>query len=109
MPGPNSLSRTDRRGTNRFPLQEDLQYKVLHRAAPRTTGTGKTLNIGSSGILFTTEERLPVGRMVEISVNWPARLGGTCLLKFVATGRVVRADIDKAAVRIWRHACRTPA
>jgi hypothetical protein len=107
MAGPNYLSSADRRGTNRFPLQEDVQYKVLHRAAPRTAGTGKTLNIGSSGILFTTEERLPVGRMVEISVNWPARLGGTCLLKFVATGRVVRAENDKAAVRIERYEFRT--
>jgi len=45
--------------------------------------------------------------MVEISVNWPARLGGTCLLKFVATGRVVRADSDKAAIRIERYEFRT--
>ena len=65
------------------------------------------MNIGSSGILFTTEERLPLGRTVEISVNWPARLGGTCPLKFVAVGRVVRAEIDRAAVRIERYEFRT--
>jgi hypothetical protein len=98
---------TDRRGTSRFPLHEDVQYRVLHRAAARTTGTGKTLNIGSTGILFTTEERLPLGRTVELSVSWPARLGGTCPLKFVAVGRVVRADADKAAVRIEKYEFRT--
>ena len=107
MTGPHSVSWTDRRGTNRFPLQEDVQYKVLHRSSVKATGIGKTLNIGSSGILFTTEERLPLGRTVEISVNWPARLGGTCPLKFVAMGRVVRADADKAAVRIERYEFRT--
>ena len=107
MRGPDLPGRTERRGTSRFPLQEEVQYKVLHRAAARTIGIGKTLNIGSSGILFTTEEQLPLGRTVEISVNWPARLGGTCPLKFVAVGRVVRADADKAAVRIERYEFRT--
>ena len=47
--------------------------------------------------------------MVEISVNWPARLDGTCPLKLVATGRMVRADADKAAVRIERYEFRTAA
>lgn len=108
MPGPDVGGRMERRGTSRFPLQEDVQYKVLHRAS-RISGTGRTLNIGSSGILFTTEEKLPLGRTVEISVNWPARLGGTCPLKFVAVGRVVRAEAGKAAVRIERYEFRTRA
>src|ERR1041385_4060903 len=92
MRGLDRLSNPDRRGNSRFPLQQDLQYKVLHRAATKIVGSGKTLNIASGGILFTTQERLPLGRTVELSVNWPARLGGTCALKFVAVGRVVRAE-----------------
>ena len=71
------------------------------------SGSGTTLNIGSGGILFTTEEKLPLGRMVELSVNWPARLDGTCPLQFVATGRVVRAEMTRAAVRIERYEFRT--
>jgi hypothetical protein len=47
--------------------------------------------------------------MVEISVNWPARLDGTCLLQLVATGRVVRADAQAAAVRIERYEFKTRA
>jgi hypothetical protein len=98
----------ERRGTSRFPLHEEVRYKLVHGKVI-TTGVGKTLNIGSSGVLFTTEERLPVGRTVELSVNWPARLDGTCPLKFVATGRVVRAEDDRAAVRIERYEFRTRA
>jgi len=45
--------------------------------------------------------------MVEVSVNWPARLDGICALQFVAMGRVVRADGDRAAVRIERYEFRT--
>jgi hypothetical protein len=97
----------DRRETNRFPVREDVRYTVVHSKALKTSGSGKTLNFGSGGILFTTEDRLPVGRMVELSVTWPAMLGGTCPLQFVATGRVVRAESNRAAVRIERYEFRT--
>src|SRR4051794_1447306 len=90
----------ERRGTTRFPVREEVKYRVLQGKSANASGTGKTLNIGSRGILFTTEGKLPMGRMIELSVNWPARLGGTCALKFVAVGRIVRADLDRAAVRI---------
>jgi len=63
--------------------------------------------MGSGGILFTTREKLPVGRTVEVAVNWPAKLGGTCPLKFVAVGRVVRSEDTCAAVRIQRYEFRT--
>lgn len=96
----------ERRGTSRFPLREEVRYKMLHGKVV-TMGSGKTLNIGSGGVLFTTEQRLPIGRLVELSVNWPARLDGTCPLKFVATGRVIRAEEDRAAVRIERYEFRT--
>jgi len=96
----------DRRGTIRFPVREDLKYRVLNHKLP-FSGIGRTLNIGSGGLLFTTEERLPVGRQVEISVNWPARLDGTCALKLVATGRIVRAEAGQAAVRIDRYEFKT--
>jgi hypothetical protein len=98
----------DRRRTNRFPVNEELRYRVLHKSS-RIEGTGKTLNIGSGGALFTTEEKLPLGRQVEISVNWPARLDGICPLKLVALGRVVRAEQTRAAVRIERYEFRTRA
>lgn len=98
---------TERRGTSRFPLREEVRYRVLHSRGSQVSGIGRTLNIGSGGILFTTEEELPIGRMVELSVNWPARLDGTCPLKFVATGRVVRAEHHQAAVKIERYEFRT--
>ncbi len=98
---------SDRRGTRRFPVQEDVKYSIEISKTSKASGTGKTLNFGSGGILFTTHERLPVGRTVELSVSWPARLGGNCPLQFVATGRVVRSDADYAAVRIVRYEFRT--
>ena len=99
---------SERRGTIRFPLREEVRYKLVHGKVV-TSGLGKTLNIASGGVLFTTEQKLPMGRTVELSVNWPARLDGTCALKFVATGRVIRAEEDRAVVRIERYEFRTRA
>jgi len=99
--------RGERRGTNRFPLHEVLRYRVLFAKGESVTGTGRTLNMGSGGILFTTEELLPVGRSVEVSVDWPAQLNGVCPLKFVAVGRVVRSEAKQAAVRIERYQFKT--
>src|ERR671927_511481 len=87
----------ERRGTSRFPVGEDVRYRIVQSKSPAISGSGTTLNMGSGGILFTTEEKLPVGRSVELSVNWPARLDGTCPLQFVATGRVVRSEEREAA------------
>src|SRR3954447_23088891 len=97
----------ERRRTSRFPVHEDVRYRVVQSKAPRVCGSGTTLNIGSNGILFTTEDRLPLGRLVELSVNWPARLDGTCALQFVATGRVVRSEANRAAVRIEKYEFKT--
>ena len=97
----------DRRGTSRYPVCEEVRYRIVQARSVKTSGSGRTLNIGSGGILFTTEEKLPMGRLVELAVNWPARLGGTCPLQFVAVGRVVRSEAHEAAVRIERYEFKT--
>jgi PilZ domain len=99
----------ERRETSRFPVREEVRYRVLQSKAGQLSGAGKTVDISSGGILFTTSERLQPGRLIEISVNWPARLDGTCALQLVATGRVVRSDNDTAAVRIERYEFKTRA
>jgi hypothetical protein len=84
-----------------------VRYRVVQSRTAKISGCGNTLNIGSGGILFTTEEKLPIGRMVELSVNWPARLDGVCPLQFVAIGRIVRSEGLRAAVRIERYEFKT--
>ena len=102
-------STPERRTNGRYPLHEEASYREVQSKAPAASGTGETLNMGSGGILFTTHERLPVGRTIEVAVNWPAKLGGSCPLRFVAIGRVVRSEDTQAAVRIQRYEFRTRA
>ena len=105
--GANSGGTVDRRETSRFPVREEVRYRVLHAKGLPASGVGKTLDIGSGGILFTTEERLPMGRLVEVAVNWPVRLDGACQLQFVAVGKVVRSEATQAAVQITRYEFKT--
>jgi hypothetical protein len=95
----------ERRSSTRFPLTEDVTYRTQGKAI--LTGAGKSVNIASGGLLFTTTSRLPLGRTVEVSVNWPALLDGSCPLKFIATGPVVRVEENCAAIRIDRYEFRT--
>ena len=98
---------TDRRETSRFPVRQDVRYRLLHAKGLPASGVGKTLDIGSGGILFTTEGRLPMGRLVEVAVNWPVRLNGACPLQFVAVGKVIRSEATQAAVQIARYEFKT--
>ena len=85
-----------------------MLYKILdHRAATPESGVGKTLDISSGGVLFETAQQLRPGKRVELSVNWPALLEGGCPLKFVAVGRVVRAEETWAAMHIEQYEFRT--
>ena len=103
----NGLAIFERRKANRFPVHQGLQYRVLNNRADNSAGAGLTHDMSSNGIRFSTENRIQVGSMVELSVNWPARLDGTCRLKVVAVGRVVRSEAHWAAASIQRHEFRT--
>jgi PilZ domain len=98
---------SDRRENARFLVIEEVRYRVLKSRTVQFVGVGKTVDVSSGGILFTTSEPLPTGRFVEISMNWPARLDGTCPLQLVATGRIVRADTAKAVMRIEHYEFKT--
>jgi hypothetical protein len=68
---------------------------------------GRTLNISSNGVLFTTDKILIPGRRIEVSISWPAQLDNRCQLKLVARGRVARLEQGRAAVEIQQYEFRT--
>jgi len=98
----------ERRASQRFPIEQDVCYRTLdHRIVEPEKGVGRTIDISSGGVLFGTEHRLRSGKRMEVSINWPAQLEGGCPLKFVAVGRVVRAEDTQAAVTIEQYEFRT--
>jgi hypothetical protein len=97
----------ERRASGRFPIEREIRYRVLNKKANNEAGTGKTINMSSTGILFTTDHALLPGRTLELAVSWPAQLNNACPLKLVARGRVVRFEPGQAAVEIQHYEFRT--
>ena len=98
----------DRRASNRLPIEREVRYKVLGgKKTVKQVGTGKTLNMSSGGVLFTTESALPEGERVELAVSWPAQLNDALPLKLVALGRLVRTEENQAAISIERYEFKT--
>jgi len=104
---PNDTVQADRRHSDRFPIEREVRYRVLNKRGGDEGGDGKTLNISSSGVLFTTEHMLLPGRRMELSISWPAQLNNKCALKLVARGRVVRFEKGRAAIEIQQYEFRT--
>ena len=100
----------ERRRTQRFAIRRAVRIRTSsRRRADAQTASGHTINISSTGVLFTTDRDLVPGRRVELSISWPAQLDDACPLKLVASGRVVRAAPGCAAVEISRYEFRTAA
>lgn len=109
---PLSLEQTgqsERRHSDRFPIEREVRYRVLNKRGGDEAGDGKTVNMSSAGILFTTENMVLPGRRMEIAINWPAQLNNKCALRLVARGRVVRFEDGRAAMEIQQYEFRTAA
>ncbi len=91
----------------RFNIEQGLRYRLLYGSRVAETGTGRTMNISSSGVWFTTEGMLSTGLPVELSMSWPARLNDVCPMKLMIYGCVVRSDEAGAALAIERYEFRT--
>ena len=98
---------SDRRQSDRFAIERDVRFRVLNKRSGEETGEGKTLNISSSGVSFTSQNMLLPGRRVELSISWPVQLNDAVPLKLVARGRVVRFEEGQAAIEIQQYEFRT--
>lgn len=105
--GAASSKDAERRTNARFDCHLAISYQTLERPFLSGVGTSETLNISSKGVLFRANEALEPGQMVQISVDWPARLENQIPLKLVAEGRIVRNVKGVAAMTIEKYEFRT--
>ena len=99
----------DRRHSDRFPIEREVRYRVLNKRTGEEAGAGRTINISSSGVLFTTAQMLLPGKRMELAISWPAQLNDKTALRLVARGRVVRFEQGRAAIEIQQYEFRTHA
>ncbi|HYW46690.1 MAG TPA: hypothetical protein VE959_27735 [Bryobacteraceae bacterium] len=97
----------ERRIKRRFQIEQEIRYKMLYGQRIAETGQGKTGNISSGGVWFTTENILTAGMPVELSMSWPVLLNDSCPMKLMIYGCVIRSSDKGAAVAIERYEFRT--
>jgi CheY-like chemotaxis protein len=107
--GESEAARTgaNRRNNVRFPVRLAVSYQALEHPFFSGTAVSETVNISSKGLLFATSHPLAPGQLLQVSVDWPARLENEIPLKLVAEGRVIRVVDGQAAVRIDKYEFRT--
>jgi len=98
---------TERRSSPRFPIECSVRYRVK---GIEESGSGKTVNISSGGVLMAIDRILSPGSRVEVEIDWPVKLDDGVPIKLVVSGRVVRSkedDIALAGVKMLRYAFHT--
>jgi hypothetical protein len=90
----------ERRQNRRYDIHLALHYRVSPKGSSASAGTGTTREISTNGLSFRCRRPLPLGSHIEIVVDWPARYGDVYPIDLLLTGFVVRAEGNKAAVRI---------
>jgi DNA-binding NarL/FixJ family response regulator len=101
------LSAAERRNHARFPCRLAVSYQTLEQPIISGTGTSETLNVGSKGLLFTSNEQFHAGQLIQVSLEWPARLENQIPLKLVAEGRIIRNSNGQTAMTIEKYEFRT--
>lgn len=100
---PASREEAERRASTRFPIERPVSYKYARRRGWSEASLGKTLNISSTGILFSSQSPLIPGKRLEVSISWPVQLDGKCSLKLVAVGNVVRNAGNLVTAKIEKY------
>ena len=103
LSGPGSLRRSHRR----YPMNVELEYKLLDGKKVLKSGSGRTLNLSSSGVLFECDEPLPLGAQIRLLLIWPAQLNDRVGLTLCVNGRTVRSVGTCTAMEIVSHEFRT--
>ena len=95
---------SDRRLDRRYPVSLELFYRTTKN---KQVGVGRTINMSSGGLCFGNAEALIPGTKLEVALEWPFPLNGTCPLKMCISGRVLWNDKRRTAIKILRYEFRT--
>lgn len=94
---------TDRRAYVRYPIELDLWFRATLEDGTALTGTGRSVNISSHGMLLRSDVQLKADAHIYAEVKWPARSEDGPPLVLAISGRILRCVGTKVALRIRRH------
>jgi hypothetical protein len=97
----------EQRSHQRYPIELDVEYRLLAKGQSEHLGSGRTRNISSGGVLFEALGSSPASGSIEVMLSWPFLLEGVCPLRLVMKGRIVRSDVRGVAIQSNYHEFRT--
>ena len=102
---PSRFTFSERRRKTRYPIQLNVNYRT--NAPIRLSGIGYTIDMSSSGLLFTCSHALHPGMRMEVTLEWPSLLDSVIPLQLVTSGKIVRADGNKFGMAFSIYQFRT--
>ncbi len=96
----------ERRAHRRYAIVSSLNYRIVRQHQVLQEGSGRSVDISTSGISFESPHMLPLGSKVEVTIAWPSGPSALRRLEFVAEGRIVRTQQTVTAVVFKRYAFR---
>ena len=99
----------ERRRKSRFPMRRELRYKTLEEETILESGVGHTIDVASGGVSFQIGHALAPGLPIELSISWPVLLEGSCPIRLIVFGRVLRSTARRSACSVARYEFRTQA
>ena len=86
-----------------FPLVLPLKYKTTSRRAKAISGTGSTVLLSSTDIVFNADQPLGSGVRCEISIAWPVRLEINIGLQLVLQSVITRSEGQVVMARVSKY------
>jgi CheY-like chemotaxis protein len=97
----------ERRASTRFPLTLEVRFAVSERRGLVETGSGRTIDLSSSGLSFIADRPMLTGQKLVVAIDWPAQFDGGVRIQLIISGVVVRTNGTATALEIRRHEFRT--
>ena len=83
-----------------YPVKIEVHYRFWGGSRLWKTGMGRTVDISNSVILFESEDALPLGKLINLTIPWPARGNPEVRLALHVVGRTVGGLGNRTTVEI---------
>jgi len=93
----------NRRASERYSIERVMRWRLRTKQSREAPAAGRTLNIISTGVLFSTQTSIAQGSVVEVAITWPVPTEAGTELQLFARGRVTRSQNGIAAVHFQQR------
>ena len=90
-----------------FPLVLPLKYKAISPEAKAISGTGSTVLLSSTDIVFNAGQPIRSGVRCEISIAWPVLLENRIRLQLVLQSLITRSEGQVVMARVSKYEFQT--